>query len=75
MWFQWKKKGRAWNKLDIPCDETDRDLFNASTIVTIGNGRTALFWSSTWINGSSAKSIALLLYQKARRKKSLCNRL
>jgi phage major head subunit gpT-like protein len=69
LWFQWKQEGRAWNKPDIPCDRTGCELFNASTVVTIGNGQIALFWSSTWINGNSAKSIAPLLYQKTRRKK------
>jgi hypothetical protein len=27
-------------------------------IVTIGNGKTTLFWSSTWINGTMAKNNA-----------------
>jgi hypothetical protein len=23
LWFKWKEKDRAWNKLDIPCDKKD----------------------------------------------------
>jgi hypothetical protein len=55
--------------LDVPCDKANRDLFHASTIVTIGDGRTALFWSSSWINGTAPKVIASLLYEKSKRKK------
>lgn len=42
LWFRWKQKHRAWNNLDVPCDKTDRELFYASSIVTIGDGRAAL---------------------------------
>jgi hypothetical protein len=74
LWFKWKQKQRAWNQLEIPCDRIDRELFCASTVVTIGDGKTAPFWCSNWINGTMAKSIAPLLYEKARRKKLQCTR-
>jgi hypothetical protein len=35
-WNKWKSPNRPWANLDIPCDSTDRDLFNSSTIVKIG---------------------------------------
>jgi hypothetical protein len=69
LWFKWKQKQRAWNQLEIPCDRIDRELFYASTVVTIGDGKMAPFWCSNWINGTMAKSIAPLRYEKARRKK------
>lgn len=47
----------------------DRELFYASTIVTIVDGKMTPFWSSNWINRTMAKSIALLLYEKTKRKK------
>jgi hypothetical protein len=47
----------------------DRELFYASTIVTVDDGKMAPFWTSCWINGNMAKSIAPLLYAKSRRKK------
>lgn len=68
LWFKWKQKQRAWNQLEIPCDRIDRDFY-ASTVVTIGDGKTTPFWCSNWTNGTMAKSIAPLLYEKARRKK------
>jgi len=47
-WFQWKKhRDRAWTNLDIPCNTAYIDLFNASTTVTVDNGKTALFWMSS----------------------------
>jgi hypothetical protein len=69
LWFKWKQKQRAWNQLKIPCDATDRELFYASTTVRIGDGKTAPFWSSNWINGTRPKTLAPLLYEKTRRKK------
>jgi hypothetical protein len=68
LWFQWKQKDRAWNGLDIPCDEYDRHLFNASTIVSVRNGKTASFWNSSWLNGNTPRNIAPTLYKKAKRK-------
>ena len=41
MWLQWKQKNRAWSNLEVPCDKVDRDLFYTSTVVTIGDGKTA----------------------------------
>jgi hypothetical protein len=69
LWFRWKQKQRAWNGLEIPCDKYDHDLFNASTVVNIGDGRKAAFWTSPWINGDTAKNLAPHLYQKTCRKK------
>jgi hypothetical protein len=69
MWFQWKQKNRAWTNLEVPCDRVDQELFYASTTVTVGDGKMAPFWTSCWINGNMAKSIAPLLYAKSRRKK------
>jgi hypothetical protein len=54
--------------LQLPCDKTDVDLFNASTTVTIGNGKTADFWRSSWIRGQTPRNIAPTLYMKAKRK-------
>lgn len=69
LWFQWKHKDHAWNRLELPCDSRDRELFAASTVVTVGDGRTARFWTSSWIDWMTAKSLAPSLFQKATRKK------
>ena len=41
LWFQWKHTERAWNGLDLPVDRRDKELFAASTVVTIGDGKKA----------------------------------
>jgi hypothetical protein len=69
LWFQWRHKERAWAKMEIPCDSKDRDLFAASTLVTIGDGNTASFWNSSWAQGKAPKNIAPTLFKKAKRKK------
>jgi hypothetical protein len=52
-WFQWKHSERPWIGLEIPCDKKDKDLFYASTTVSVGNGKKANFWQSAWVNGKS----------------------
>lgn len=69
LWFQWHHKERAWNKLELPCDNTDRELFAASTVVMIGDGKTAKFWTSSWADGRTPMSFAPTLLKKAKRKK------
>ena len=69
LWFQWKQKDRTWNALDLPCDSQDHELFVASTIVTLGNGKTAMFWTSSWLNGIAPKNLAPTLFLQSKRKK------
>lgn len=57
LWFQWKHRDRAWNKLDLPVDSRDKELFAASTVVTIGNGKWARFWTSSWVDGRTPKGL------------------
>jgi hypothetical protein len=68
LWLRWTVKEKAWAGMPLPCDKVDVDLFNASTIVTIGNGKMADFWGSSWIEGQAPKNMAPNLYKKARRK-------
>jgi hypothetical protein len=56
--------------MEIPCDKSNHDLFNSSTIVTIGNEKIASFWTPTWINGTSAKAIAPCYIKRFGGKKS-----
>jgi hypothetical protein len=75
-WLRWTDKDKAWTRLQLPCDKADVDLFNASTTVTIGNGKTADFWRSSWIRGQTPRNIAPTLYMKAKRKNiSVCQAL
>jgi hypothetical protein len=49
LWLDWQQQNRLWKGLPLPCDQTDRALFHASTEITIGNGRKADFWHSSWV--------------------------
>jgi hypothetical protein len=46
-----------------PCNEIDMDLFCATTIITVGNGKISHFWDSPWLNGRTPKDIAPLIYE------------
>jgi hypothetical protein len=43
LWFKWNHKERAWLGLELPCDKRDCELFAASTVVSVGDRRTARF--------------------------------
>jgi collagenase-like PrtC family protease len=43
--------------MDIPCNKFDLDLFHASTIVTVGNGKKAKFWHSSWVGTKKHRAI------------------
>jgi hypothetical protein len=43
LWLKWHHTYRPWAGLEIPRDSTDKDLFKASTIVTVGKGDKASF--------------------------------
>jgi len=54
--------------MDLPCNDVDRMLFNASTTVTIGDGAKARFWHNNWLEGEAPKYLAPNLFQLATRK-------
>jgi hypothetical protein len=68
LWYQWTEPDRPWVGTEVPCCEVDRQLFRACTIVTIGNGLTAKFWESSWLNGLAPRDLAPNLYKLAWRK-------
>jgi hypothetical protein len=68
LWYEWKAPGKPWVGTETPNDDSDRQLFSAATRVTIGDGRKASFWSSSWLNGSPPKDLAPLIFKASRRK-------
>ena len=68
LWNEWDDAPKPWVGLGNPCSATDNDLFAASTIVTVGNGEKATFWTSSWLNGLRPKDIAPKLYEGTKRK-------
>jgi hypothetical protein len=68
LWFEWTAPDRPWVGFPNPCDDQDRNLFNATTRVTIGDGKRAVFWHSTW-TGSSPLCLQFPdIYKMSRRK-------
>jgi hypothetical protein len=68
LWDEWTVPEKPWVGSETPNDATDRDLFNAATRVTIGDGSKASFWSSSWSDGTPPKIIAPLIFIAFRRK-------
>lgn len=54
--------------METPCDNIDRELFRASTIITIGNGEKTKFWTDHWLEGKSLKELVPLIFSLAKRK-------
>ena len=68
LWYRWVDPDRPWVGSPVPCSEVDKQLFRCSTQVTLGNGRTALFWESPWGGGRAPRDLAPQLYKLAWRK-------
>jgi hypothetical protein len=46
-------QARPWEGLQVPVTDEDRAIFNAATVVQLGNGKKASFWNSRWLNGET----------------------
>jgi len=68
LWFQWTEPERPWVGTEPPVDVVDKQLFRASTVVTLGNGEKASFWQSTWLCGQAPMDRFPDLYKLAWRK-------
>lgn len=64
-WFQWSDPDRPWVGSEVHCNDIDKQLFRVSTVVTVGNGKLAKFWESSWIEGKAPRDIAPHLYKLA----------
>ena len=43
-------------------------MFAASTVVIVGDGKLARFWTLSWIGGRTPKAMAPSLFKKSKRK-------
>jgi hypothetical protein len=66
LWFSWDTQARPWKKLLKFRDKTDRALFFASTVITVGDGAITPFWDVRWLNGVSPKELTPNMYKQAR---------
>nr|XP_051201804.1 uncharacterized protein LOC127315350 [Lolium perenne] len=68
LWLEWSDEARPWLGSPTPCDEGDRALFHAATRVTIGDGKRASFWHSSWLGTAPLDQQFPALYAASRRK-------
>ena len=68
LWLAWQQPHRPWVGTDTPCDSGDVALFAACTSVSIGNGTSSSFWSSSWLGGRQLCSAFPALYAASIRK-------
>jgi hypothetical protein len=66
LWHGWDTVQKPWKQLLKVSDQAERQLFFASTLVRIGNGRSTPFWEARWIHGAAPKDLAPSLYRLAR---------
>jgi hypothetical protein len=69
LWNEWDEESKPWVGLGNPCNAHDRELFAAATNVTIGNGKRALFWEASWLQGKRPKDIAPLIFDISKKRK------
>jgi len=68
LWHQWDSERKPWNGLELPIHEDDIALFNAATVITLGNGHKACFWTSRWLHGQSLATRFPGLHKHSKRK-------
>jgi hypothetical protein len=68
LWQEWGDGPKPWVGTEMPCNDTDRLLFNCSTTVTIGNGNKARFWHHGWLEGEAPRFLVPNLFKLVRRK-------
>ncbi|WVZ62277.1 hypothetical protein U9M48_012041 [Paspalum notatum var. saurae] len=68
LWKDWMGEDHPWKGLEMPCNRVDRLFFNASIVVTVGDGKTAKFWHDSWLDGMALKNLAPHLFNLVPRK-------
>ena len=58
IWTAKTEGERSWAGLDVHVTQLARDIFDASTVATVGVGDKILFWEDPWIGGLSASCVA-----------------
>ncbi|KAM0849346.1 hypothetical protein ACQ4PT_053786 [Festuca glaucescens] len=61
LWLRRMRRGR-WTDLPLQVEPEVQGLFDASTRVVLGDGRTTLFWTDPWLNGTPLRASAPALF-------------
>jgi hypothetical protein len=73
LWFHWDLKERPWKNMIKVTYPTDRQLFFASTVIQVRNGKSTPFWEARWLQGAAPKDLAPNLYKIAKFKSRMVN--
>jgi hypothetical protein len=68
LWLQWTEPNKPWHNTELPVDDVDKDLFAAAMRVQVHNGKTAKFWTDSWLNGAAPAAMFPMLYQHSKKK-------
>jgi hypothetical protein len=68
LWCPWKQPDKPWCNSELPVNVTDEALFTAATRVTVQNGHTTKFWTSSWAQCTTLASMFPILFEHNRRK-------
>jgi hypothetical protein len=68
MWQKWKSPHKPWAHMNIASNRNERELFSAATKITVGDGKTATFWTDRWLNNQAPCSIAPDIFKISIRK-------
>ncbi len=66
--MRWQDQSRPWDKMELPCNDRDIQLFQACNKIQIGDGKKFFFWKDNWLEGLCLKDIAPNLFKLAKRK-------
>lgn len=68
LWQEWVEDSKPWLGFELPCNDVDRLLFNASIIITVGDGAKTRFWHHNWLDGVAPRYLAPNLFRLVSRK-------
>lgn len=68
LWLAWQNEDRPWKGSELPCDAADRALFDRATTVTVGDGKLASFWHSSWLTSPCLATLFPDLFKRSRGK-------
>ena len=68
LWQEWVEDSKPWLGFELPCNNVDRLLFNASIIITVGDGAKTRFWHYNWLDGVAPRYLAPNLFRLVSRK-------
>jgi hypothetical protein len=61
LWYQWRSPDKPWCNSELP-------IFTAATRVTVHDGCTARFWSSSWLGGKAPVALFPSLFNHSKQK-------